>query len=342
MRKFVWLIIILIILFALIVVLFFKEKNNTTIDTCSAYTNNYYNDEFPLKILNINTSNNTLKQYYYTKPPDKVIAVWQNSIETLIALGVGDRIIAGIGAPSREYILPQYRSQYDNIPVKSLEYLDVESAMMMEPNFILGWYSTFTSKVLRDTEFWNSRNVNTYVAMSSTNFTGKHTLQDEYKYIMDLGLIFDKRDKAMEIVEVMQSEIDFIVSKTNCIDKNPRAMVIELIGRDVRVYGEDTLAGDIIKKLNGELIESQNINYSLEQLIKVDPDVIFLVVTESEYGNENMHLEKICSNKALKGMKCVKNNRVYTVPLYAVYTSGVRSYDGIKIISRGLYPELYE
>ena len=47
--------------------------------------------------------------------------MWQNSIETIIALGEGDRIVAGIGIPDRKYVRPEYREAYDKIPVQGYE-----------------------------------------------------------------------------------------------------------------------------------------------------------------------------------------------------------------------------
>lgn len=126
----------------------------------------YDKNNYPVKIENINSKNEEF-DLVYKKPPQKVIAFWQNSIETLIALGVGDRIIAGTGIPDRKYLRPEYREIYDKIPYTGLQNLDIETITMLEPDFILGWYSTFTPKVAGSTTYWNSRDVNTYIAKSS-------------------------------------------------------------------------------------------------------------------------------------------------------------------------------
>ena len=54
----------------------------------------------------------------YTAVPERVVAMWQNSIETIIALGEGDRIVAGMGIPNRKYVRSEYREAYDKIPYK--------------------------------------------------------------------------------------------------------------------------------------------------------------------------------------------------------------------------------
>ena len=71
-------------------------------------------------------------------------------------------------------------------------------------------------------------------------------------------------------------------------------------------------------------------------------ELIFIVITEQHYGDERMYLDRIYQNKALQGLKAVKNKRIYPVPLYAIYSPGIRAYDGIRIMAQGLYPELYK
>ena len=220
-------------------------------------------------------------------------AVWQNSIETLLALGVGDRIIAGMGVPDRKYIREEYQAGYEAIPYKSLENLDPETIMMMRPDFIAGWSSTFTDKVLRSTEFWNERGVHTYISQNS--------------------------DPA-----------------------NRNRTIIEFMGSDISVYGEETLAGDILRKMNGELLASGQQQISKEQIIEMDPDAIFVILIEGDYDHPKQKLDMLYHEQALRDVRCIREKRVYPLPLYSVYSSGIRTLDGIRYIGKGLYPDLYK
>ena len=74
---------------------------------------------YPVTIENYNTQGEPEKMTY-TKPPERVVAVWQNSIETLLALGVGDRIIAGNGVPDKKFFRKEYQEQYSKIPYTGL------------------------------------------------------------------------------------------------------------------------------------------------------------------------------------------------------------------------------
>ena len=296
---------------------------------------------YPVTIENFNTQGEP-EQQTFTKPPERVVAVWQNSIETLLALGVGDRLIAGNGVPDKKFFLPQYQEQYSQIPYTGLQLLDVETTMMLKPDLIVGWHSTFSPKVIRPTEFWHKRGVNTFIARSSIITNKKRTLENEYKDILDLGRIFDKNERAQQLVADMQHEVQFATSQTAGFQKRPRALVIEFMGKEVSVYGERSLAGDIVHELNGELLAAKDRNIGIEQVVELDPDVIFVVVIESHYGHEQDMVDRVTQHKALKNLRCVKEGRVLPLPLYAIYSSGVRTYDGIKIIAKGLYPDLYK
>lgn len=163
-------------------------------------------EKYPLAVEILNSHGEKERQVFYS-PPKRVAAVWQNSIETLLALGVEDRIIAGMGVPDRKYIREEYQAGYEAIPYKSLENLDPETIMMMRPDFIAGWSSTFTDKVLRSTEFWNERGVHTYISQNSAPANRNRTIENEYADILNLGKIFDREEKAESLVKEMKDEI---------------------------------------------------------------------------------------------------------------------------------------
>ena len=306
-----------------------------------AMTEHADEDYVPVTIENIDEKG-APRSEVYDHPPERVVAVWQNSIETLLALGVGDRIVAGMGVPDARYIRPAYRAAYEAIPYTSLENLDVETILMMQPDLIVGWASTFSPKVLRGTSFWAGRGVHTYIAPSSSRATEGKTIAQECEDIRNLGRIFGREERAAALVGEMQDEIAYVAGRTAHMEKRPRALVIELMGKEIRSYGAHTLAGDMMRALGAEHLAADGQSLSMEEIIALDPDAIFLVVIEDDYGNEDAILARLYENPALRSLSCVQQHRIYTVPLYAVYSAGIRAYDGITIFAHGLYPEIYD
>lgn len=298
-------------------------------------------EKYPLAVETLNSHGEKERQVFYS-PPKRVAAVWQNSIETLLALGVGDRIIAGMGVPDRKYIREEYQAGYEAIPYKSLENLDPETIMMMRPDFIAGWSSTFTDKVLRSTEFWNERGVHTYISQNSDPANRNRTIENEYADILNLGKIFDREEKAESLVKEMKDEISRAAGQATLTGKHPRGLIIEFMGSDISVYGEETLAGDILRRMNGELLASRQQQISKEQIIEMDPDAIFVILIERDYDHPKQKLDMLYHEQALRDVRCIREKRVYPLPLYSVYSSGIRTLDGIRYIGKGLYPDLYK
>ncbi len=296
-------------------------------------------DHYPVTIETLD-SHGEMREETFAKPPKRVVCIWQNSIENLLALGVGDRIVAAMGLPSGEYLRPEYREDYDRIPYTSMEKLDMETVMLEDPDLIVGWASSFDKKTLRGTDFWEGRGVGTYIAPGSSSKVKVHTIDYEYQDILNLGKIFDREEKARELVSQMQEEITRAEQKAQQLGHHPRGLIIEYLGKDIQVYGEHTLAGNILTAMGGELLGEGLDKISKEQLIEMDPDALFLVICENAYDRMDLFTDRLYQDKALQGLRCVKEKRIYPLPLYAIYSAGVRTYDGIEIIGKGLYPEV--
>lgn len=276
--------------------------------------------------------------------PKRVVAVWQNSIETLLELGLGDRIIAANGLPDKKYLKASVRDMYEKIPNKSFRLYDLETTMMLNPDFILGWQSTFRDTGLRSPAFWNPRGVRTYIAKSTMKQTEgkvkKRKIEDEYSYIKDLGKIFKVETKANAIVEGMKKKIMRVQTLTKD-KKKPKVLIIEFMGKKITVYNDQTLAGDIAKAVNGDLINPKLRAIGKEDIIKYNPDVVFVIIVEREYEQKDKILERTLKDPAFKNLSFVKNKRIYAAPLYTVYSSGSRTLDGIEIFAKRLHPKLY-
>ena len=190
------------------------------------------------------------------------------------------------------------------------------------------------------------RDVNTYMSLNSaakgpaSEFP--RTIEDEYEDILNLGKIFDCEDKAEEIVDQMKGEIDKVKEHVEGTDPLSVA-VLEDEGDSFRVYGTETLGGNIPETLGAELkLGAENSeNVGAEDLIAADPDVLFMINYDG-FMTADEAIADITDNPAYASLSAVKNNKVFSVNLNEVYCSGVRTYDGIMTFAKALYPDLYE
>ena len=288
-------------------------------------------------------SDKLLCELTFFSVPKRVIAINQDSVETLLALGAGDSILAAVGV-ERERLLPQLQAAYDQIPFYSRHSLDLETALVLEPDFLLGWYSSFSHRgnwTMGTTEFWRQRQVNCYMEPASfSNSYQFQTLEHEYDYIRDMGRIFAKQEPAERIVCRMQEKVQAVEKRAEEDTIKPDSLILEFEGKELRAYGHDTLGGNIIEHLGVSLAYSGN-HLSYEELLMIDPSVIFLVNLEETIEGGEQVVQRMYTSPAFQHLRAVQANRVYAVPLYAIYSSGIRSYDGICIFARGLYPELF-
>ncbi len=271
----------------------------------------------------------------FTEAPKRVVAVYQSAIETLLALGQGDKIVlaAMLDTPVKD----EYREQFDKIKYQE-KAPTKEEVLGAEPDFITSWTSYFGEKTLGSAKDWIGKGINTYVQTNSGALK-PNTLQNEYNDIINMGRIFDVEDKALSIVENMKSEIkkaaDHVAGK-----EKVKTAIIE-INRDgqYRVYGSDSIGGDIAQQVGAELVADKNGTIGKEDLMNLNPDVIFVVYFGNEMTGET-EVSKITDDASFKNLEAVKNGRVLPIVLSEVYATGVRTLDGIKTITKGLYPDL--
>lgn len=279
--------------------------------------------------------------YKFTQHPQRIVALWQNSIETLIALGAGDKIIAVAGVYNEKHLNPEYLEAYKRIPVRQTQIFSQENVLLMHPDFIAGWLFDFTGKgrSIGTSSFWEERNVNVYMnLMNGAEFKAQHTVDDELKYIMDLGKIVGNEAQAAIIISGINNKI-LRYKQQLAVKKRLKVLVVSNFGKTITIYTPRTLAGDILTRLGADVIgkkqeavgENEYISY--EEILTSQPDVIFLQCSPE---NENMLLKSVYSNPALQNVKCIKKRQVYCIPFYTIRSPGIRIDDAIDIFAKGL------
>ena len=263
--------------------------------------------EYPLTITTYDYDGNEIETTY-EKAPEKVLAVYQGSIETMLALGLEDRLVATAGLDNE--VPDELKDAFSKT-----NYLDeftpsLETVTMLEPDMILSWSSLFSDKNLGNVTDWIDKGCNTYYN-TNTRPDGDRTLENEFTDILNLGKIFDVQDKAQAIVDDAKAVIDKTLTATADVEEKPSVMVLEPLGEDI---------------------------------IAANPDVIFVVYMpyagdDPETVKESQ-LAVIKDDEALQSLDAVKNGRVYPIMLSEMYASATRTQDGIETFAKGLYPDV--
>lgn len=274
----------------------------------------------------------------YEKAPERVICVYQGCIETMIALGLEDHVIAsyGLDNPVKEEWEAGLAKMNYNADVFAP---DKETVTMLEPDLIFSWGSLFSDKNLGDQKEWIANGTNTYISSNTKRNSTGRTLENEYTDLLNIGKIFNCEEKAQAIVDEMKGEIASVLEKT-AGQEAPRISVIEFLGDNISNYGANQLGGDMVQALGGELAAPDVNQIGKEDLVNLDPDVIFVVYMARTENVEAEMISKVMDDPAFADLTAVKNGRVYSIMLGDMYAASVRCIDGIRTFAAGMYPDL--
>lgn len=314
-----------------------KTAETTPVPTATQPQSSHY----PVTITNYNYAGEPVT-YTYEKAPEKVIAVYQGCIETMIALGLEDHVLASYGLDNEvkdEWKDGFARMNYDETVFAP----DKETVTLLEPDMVFSWGSYFGEKKLGDVAAWNEKGVGTYMN-SNTVPGGTRTLENEYTDILNIGKIFDVEDRAQAMVDEMKAQVEATLAAAQGQEPVRVAVVEPTASGTITNYGADSLAGDMVTALGGELARPDGSDMGKEDLVACDPDVIF-VVYMAYAGDDpdtvrSEQLAAVQDDPALASLSAVQSGRVHLIMLGDMYASGPRTIDGLKTLAQGMYPGL--
>ncbi len=297
------------------------------------------NAYYPVTIDNFDNQKQAYK-VTFDKAPEKVLCVYQDSIETMLALGLEDHILQAYGLD--QDVKDEYKAAFDKIDYRTEPFSpDKETVIAMQPDMILSWSSYFGDKKLGNVDYWNNNGIGTYMMRNSGAMKEK-SIENEYQDILNIGKIFNVEDKAQALVDEMKSEIADVLEKTKDMKTKPKVLVMEVGKSGIRVYGENTVGGDLVKAVGAELVTAPDNKMSAEDLVVANPDVIFSVYygSSKSLADGEKAVKKVIDDPKYASLKAVKDGKVLPMSLGEVYCPGTRTLDGIKTIVKGVYPEL--
>lgn len=325
MRK----IFICVLLLALLIVVGCNRANDGTLKDNGVQVTNINVDNYYVKGSNIQS---------FSEVPKRVVVVGENETETLLALGLEKNILLTVAQNKRKYSMQkENREKFDALPKSNSGYLNMEFITQLHPDLIVAQQCIFIKNRLKNTDYWNKRNVRTLIPLN-TNTPAKHiireTVDKEMQFIKDLGKAFRVEARAEEIVQETYNTIDKINHSNKGFPK-PKVMIIEFLSSMI-CYDKTKLVGDMVTQIGGQVNENPAV-IGFENVLKEDPDVLFVVCCHVDYGD---CLKRITDNPAMKHLRCLQNQRVYSIPLRFTYGTGCRTADGLKYLAERMYPGL--
>lgn len=262
---------------------------------------------------------------YFTKVPSRVLVIGAAQTETLLDMEVADSILAAVKYEDNIYypIRKVNQEKFQNLNFIKRQELNLEGILKLNPDMIISEESWFTKGKLQSTEFWNNKGIYTMVTLSTTaprKVNKPETLENEMKYILDLGKIYHKEAQAQKIVTETMKRFQEIHEKAQTLPKQ-KVMILDLMSVTTS-YGRNKIAGNMAYHLGADISETTAV-VNDEFIMLENPDVVFVIT----YGDYKTRLPLVRDKPAFQNLKFIKNNRLYPIPLKYAYGPMTRSID---------------
>lgn len=261
--------------------------------------------------------------------PSSVVTIKSSTTEMLLALGVGDRIVATAypDGPVADWLADSAASNPAIAAPLAEKVPGQEAVLALAPDLVYaGWESNLTAEGAGARESFDAFGVATYVAPSACKGAGYQpdplTFDDVFAEIDEVGEVFDVSAAATELVASQRADLDGIVPD----DRGLTALWYSS-GSDIPYVGAGIGAPQMIMDAVGlenvaDAIHDSWGPYSWEEAIAADPDVLVLV--DSPWNSADKKIGVLEGNAATANLTAVREQRYLVVPFPAT-EAGVRS-----------------
>ncbi len=243
--------------------------------------------------------------------PEKVVVFDNGSLDTLDALGVGDKVI---GAATKN--LPAYLEKYQEVEsAGGIKEPDLEKINEMQPDLIIisGRQSDYQEQLSQIAP-------TLYLAMDAEN-----PWKSMQENVTTLAKIFDKEKEAEEKLTDLTKQIDEVKEKANALDQT--ALVTLVNEGQLSAYGSGSRFG-LVHDLFGfkqadDRIEAsthgQSVSY--EYVLEKNPRILFVIDRTQAIGGDTSN-DNVAANELVAQTDAGKNDQVISLQSDVWYLSG--------------------
>jgi iron complex transport system substrate-binding protein len=279
----------------------------------------------------------------FDAPPQRIISMNDHVTETLIQMGVGDRIV-GMGYGEQSDPLPETAGQFAAIPSLAKEYPTSEQVLDLEPDLIVGGMrSAFDEKNGFARDSLEASGIGTFLFSEycGDGFPDIALLENDFA---QLGSILGAEVEASALTERITSELDTVRDRLDVADVQP----VRTFFYDSGDAAPLSVGGVGIGNLIGEYAGAENVTSegpkpyfetSWEVVGERQPEAIVIL----DYGSTSAEdkIEFLKSQSIMMTTPAVQNDRFIVVPLDDFFESS-RMVTSTTTIARGLHPEAFD
>lgn len=254
--------------------------------------------------------------------PSRIVSLAPHLTEILYDLGLGDRIV-GVTQYS------DYPEEAKSKPrIGSYVKLNIEKIVSLSPDLVVATSDGNPKAVVDKLE---ELGIPVFVIKVGS-------IKDIYVNIRSIARVTGRDTRGEEVALALEKRINEIRKK---IEGQKKLKVFFQLGANpLYTASAGTFIDDLITMAGCINIAGEETvkypAYSMEEVLKRNPDVIFTVLMGSQRGKKVRHLwEKWTS------LEAVKNDRIYRIEPDIINRPSARIADGLEAIVRKLYPHLF-
>lgn len=283
----------------------------------------------------------------FERPPVRAVVNDVNMTQTMLDLGLADRLVGvtGIRGAERHLIAPE--GTLAALPQLADRYATLESLLSVDPDFVFaGWNYGFRETTgltpARLAEF----GIAAYALRESCIRIGARepiAMDTMYADLLALGTIFGIRDRAETMVEGFRRRVAAVTERTGRVTVRPRVMYCSdcnsanppvSVGRE----GMTSLLARLAGGVNiFDDIPNSYVRVSWEEVARRDPQ--WILISDHRIPTEAI-VAHLTSDPQLKDVEAVRERRFIPIT-YAEQTPSTRNVDALERIARILHPELF-
>lgn len=266
----------------------------------------------------------TYNQRVKPKAYQRIVSLAPNITEILFALGLGDRLI-GV-------------TQHCNYPAEALSktrvgsYIDlnIEKILSLKPDLVI---ATADGNEKGSVERLAGFGIPVLV-------TNPKNLNQVYETIESIGRVTQQAQGAEDLVRSLKKRADRVIAACSGLP-HPRVF-LQINENPLITVGKDTFHNSLIHLAGGVNLSSQEAikypKYSLEQVLRLNPEVILITSMERGAGAER----KKERWQQWKQLPAVRNGRIQLLNSDLLDRPSPRLIDGLEALARAIHPELRE
>ena len=259
---------------------------------------------------------------------EKIISTAPSNTEVLMALGLGDKLVA----------IDKYSTDIEgiNTELPQIDFLnpDAETIIGLEPDIVIASGHNKTGSVEDPFKAISEAGIPVVYIPSSDSIDGI------YKDIEFIADVVNERSKGKEIVDDMKAQVEEIKAIGDTIT-DKKSVYFEISPAPyLSSFGKSTFLNEMIEIIGAKNIfenEEGWISPTAEAIIDANPDVII-----TNAGYMETPTEEIKSRDAWENINAIKNNEVYLVDQNASSRPSQNVIKALEQMAKAVYPEHYE